>query len=101
MNFKDLLYDVLPVIEKTAPTIATALGSPAAGIAIKVLCDSFGCSPNDIPNLIKNINEDSDSLTKINNAEGDYLQKIAGLFASRFPLKASMTINLEWEPMNQ
>ena len=100
MNFKDLLHDVLPVIEKTAPTIATALGSPAAGIAVKVLCDSFGCSNNDIPNLISNIQQDSDANSKITNAEGDYLQKIAGLFASRFPLKASLTINLEWEPMN-
>lgn len=53
-----LLADIAPILLKSAPTIATALGSPLAGIAMTLVSTMFGTDEKDPNSLIKKVMDD-------------------------------------------
>ena len=74
--FKDLLGDIFPIIEKAAPILATALGSPIAGsasvIALNLLASAFGININDANKLSTAIYADPDAAIKLKEVEEKY-----------------------------
>lgn len=98
--FKELLKDAWPLIEKGAPILAGALGSPVAGIgaslAINMLGSAFGVNPNNIDelkNAIINHPLSNDLLADVENG-------FSVFFKNRLPLKAEINVKLEWEPIS-
>ena len=53
------------VLESGAPLLASALGSPVAGLAVGLLTHIFGGSTKDIPSLVAGISNDPDAAVKL------------------------------------
>ena len=71
MELKDILT-------KIAPTVATALGSPVAGVAVELLQQAFGISDKDQLDA-KLSNMSSDDILKLKQAEIDLQVKLKQL----------------------
>jgi hypothetical protein len=100
--FKEAFAELLPVIEKAAPMIASALGGPLAGtasVAVSALAKVYGSLPSDIPSLIKDIKNDSDSDTKLKNAQSLFQQSMFESYAGLLPRK--LTIVIDWTAREQ
>ena len=76
MSMKDIFKEALPVIEKVAPAIATALGSPVAGVAISCLAKMFNGDEKDLSKLAECILSDENVQDKLCKVEEDYLSNI-------------------------
>jgi len=90
--FKDALLDVLPIIEKGAPILATALGSPLAGIAVSALASAFDVKNNHLPSIIDNIKSSIDPDNRLLRAETEY----TSYFTQRPLQSAELTVKLQW-----
>jgi hypothetical protein len=99
--FKDILAEVFPIIQKVAPTFATALGSPGAGLAttfaLSMLAKEFGVNPGDVHQLVTCISGDPDCNSKLSNIESEFSGwiKNSGLQITP-PSKIEMSLKLEW-----
>lgn len=99
---KDKFKDVLPIISKFAPSIASAIGGPfgmAAGYIIPILANAFGTNPGDINGIVHQLMNDPMAESKLEDLEhehGDWLctltQSVSNL------VKANINISLEWQP---
>jgi hypothetical protein len=72
MNNK--LKDIIIVIEKMAPMLASALMSPAAGMAIQLLENTFGVSSD---SLATTISQDPNALEKLQQLELSHSDTLA------------------------
>lgn len=66
--FKEILTDVLPIIEKVAPVLANTLSGPYAILAshvVSMLIKAFEIENNDIHALAKSITDDPESHIKL------------------------------------
>lgn len=100
--FKQILQDIFPILEKVAPTFATALGSPIAGVAstfaLSILANKFGLNPKDVAKLPEVINADpecNDKLCEIENTFADWFKNNAQQIKS--PSKAEINVKVEWD----
>jgi hypothetical protein len=92
--FKAALQDILPIIEKGAPIVASALGSPLAGVAVSALASAFDGDFKDIPGLIEHIKSSADPDGQLQEAQNQYLH-----YLTVRPLQnAKITIELQWQP---
>jgi hypothetical protein len=97
MDFKiitDALQDVLPIIEKNAPAIAAAFGTPLAGTAIALLCNIFDSPKSDLPALSQKINEDPQATDKLTTAQVDLIKNAVG---GRRPAKITFSVCLDFD----
>lgn len=60
---------LVSIVSKYAPSVATILGSPLAGIGISLLCDLFNVGHNNVDELHKAIENDNNAPMKIKNIE--------------------------------
>lgn len=67
---------IVKTIAPFAETLATALGSPIAGAAVKVIADSLGCGnkPDQIVEAVKSI--DTDAILKLKQADQEFKEKM-------------------------
>ena len=91
-----ILKDIIPIIENSAPMIASALGSPMSGVIIKMLCDAFGASPHDLPALISKIQSSDDAPAIFKSLESANSNWISGLLNFQRPNKITISIALDW-----
>ena len=70
-------------LEQIAPTVATALGGPLAGIATEVIGKVFGVKPVDAQKMLEAGKMTSDQLAQLKNAEIE-LQKIEAQLGLNF-----------------
>lgn len=68
------LCDVMPIIEKAAPLVASFIGGPISGLIISLLALLVNCNPHDNENLIKKLKEDPDLYAKLSNLESTHGQ---------------------------
>lgn len=101
--FKEILGDAFPLIEKFAPVIGNALGSPLGGAAvgylINILANKFGIDASDIKNLAPAILGDEEAEDKLADLEytfGDWVKNSSRNFQLKLPQKAEITIKVEW-----
>lgn len=90
-----ILSDIMPILLKAAPTIATALGSPASGIAIELLERAFGVESGNTSSLIDKINDPSaiGVLQDLDNAHSSLLTPIANL---KLPSNLEVSFKVNW-----
>jgi hypothetical protein len=101
--FKEILGEAFPIVQRVAPIIATALGSPIAGSAtmfgLNLLASAFGVNPSNIKSLENAIVTDPDAESRLGDLESqfsDWFQSNAHKF--KMPLKAEINVKLEWQP---
>ena len=56
-------------LEQIAPTIATALGGPLAGMAVSAVAKAIGCEPDEVQNVISSGKLDATQVAAIQMAE--------------------------------
>lgn len=99
MNFwKEAFVDILPVIEKAAPIIATAIGSPMAGtasVALSVLAKVFSQQQWDIPGIVHAVTNDPEAESKLRSAQPMFQQHMLDEWRKYLPQK--LTIIAEWD----
>jgi len=102
--FKNLLKDAWPIIEKSAPVIASSLQIPYVGTAmaaINVLAKAFGVENFDIPALGKAIVDDPDCENKLCDIENNYGELLKNIITNHFPSEAEINIKLKLpQPIN-
>jgi hypothetical protein len=69
--------NALGVIKQLAPTIATALGGPFAGLALNVLAEKIGLDPDKVEAAV--LGGDPDLLMKVKESEHDFKLKMKEL----------------------
>jgi len=101
--FKDILGDAFQTIEKFAPTIGHALGSPMAGAAagylINLVANAFGINPANIRDLAPAILQDShagDKLADLEYTFSDWIKNASRNFQLKLPKTADIHIKIEW-----
>jgi hypothetical protein len=66
---KDLLCDIMPIMEKAAPIISTLLNNNKLSIILGLLALLVNCNPIDEQGMMKNLKEDPDLYAKLANLE--------------------------------
>ena len=97
--FKNLLKEAWPIIEKSAPAIASSLSIPYVGTAmaaINVLTKAFGIDNFDLPALSKAIVDDPDCEGKLCELENNYGEVLKNILSNHFPSEAEINIKLKW-----
>lgn len=95
MSFlKNALEEVLPIIEKGAPLISTALGQPVAGLAISALAKAFETHDFDLETLVDKIKTATDADDKLSEAQDTFLNKTR--LSLNSPSKMEVSLKLEW-----
>ncbi len=71
MSLKAFGKGALEIIKRVAPTVATGLGGPMAGMAMKVITDQFGGTPSsDIEEML--VAGDPDALVLLKQTEANF-----------------------------
>lgn len=106
MSLSEIQKSILPLIEKSAPVIASAIGGPigsAAGWAIALLAHAFNSDPTDISGLAEKMTSDTDlqsKLADLDSKHGDWLANVFSDIASnpkiRMPASAEINLKLNW-----
>ena len=95
-NFKEILGDSFAILEKFAPTIAGAIGSPVAGTAamfgLNLLSDAFGVPAHNIGSAINANPDAADRLGKLEATFSDWFKANNG--GIRWP--QSVEIKITW-----
>jgi hypothetical protein len=99
--FKEILGNAFPIIEKVAPVIASALGSPFNGAAamfgINLLAHAFGINPsnvNELSDAILSHPDSHDKLSRLEDCFAEWFENNQQYF--KLPTKAEFNIKLEW-----
>jgi hypothetical protein len=77
MALGDILSSLAVNVAKSAPLLATALGSPMAGIALSMLGEAFGISPTRPQDILDHLKNDPDSLAKLKEIELQHEQQLS------------------------
>lgn len=102
MSFIEIFKNALPIIEHSAPMIASALMNPAGGLAsgiVTLLGNVFGVESSDpqaIADAIVNHPQANDKLAALNQQHGAWLNKIL-TFLNQQPTSAEINIKLNWD----
>lgn len=93
-----LLAEILPILIKASPTVATALGGPLAGLAMSLVSYAFGVDPKQPSDLVSKVMSDVPGATTILQAletqHGDFLKSV--LSSTNNLASAEITIKLSW-----
>lgn len=91
--FKDMLGESFDILQKFAPTLASAIGSPAAGtltmFAINLLANAFGVPAANLGSALSTSHDVSDRLSQLEDLFGDFFRD------SRGQLKTPSTIEVK------
>lgn len=102
MNLKDIVSSALPVIEKSAPVLASTIGSPLAGIgtsfAVSLLAHAFNIEPDKLTDLSNAITNDPQACDKLCELEKNFKHIFKHMPA--MPSMAEVNIKLTWDKQN-
>lgn len=84
MSFGDILTQIAVKVGKVAPLVATALGSPLAGVALSLLGSTFGIDPTKPEEILERINADPEALLKIKQMEFDHEARLKQIAAEEY-----------------
>jgi hypothetical protein len=102
MMFKEIFAEAFPVIEKLAPSIAGAIGSPVASAAtmfgINLLGNALNVNPVNVRDVAQAVLTDPDAQGKISDLETMFAQWFKGHQCFKMPAKAEINVKLEWAP---
>lgn len=96
-----ILHILAPLISKFAPVLATALGSPIAGIVTSLIASAFGGDPKNLPDLVSKIGADTESQNKLAQLELDHGDLIKTLLITRPPTKIDLHVIVSYDTESQ
>ena len=71
-NFHKIFCDVIPVVQKAAPTISTLLGSPVTGMIIGLFASLVGENACDEHQIASAMRDDPDLFAKLQKLEATH-----------------------------
>jgi hypothetical protein len=71
--------DLIPLVAQYSPMIATALGTPAAGMVVSLIAHAFGCDGKDVKEITSAIHDDPEAGIKIKTLQFQHQDAIASL----------------------
>ncbi len=77
-DFQKVFCDLIPVVQKAAPTISTLLGSPVTGMIIGLFASIVGenaCEPDQIASAMKDDPYLFEKLQKLEATHGKWLKQ--------------------------
>lgn len=75
----DLLSDLKSVVTVGAPVLASALGSPIAGMVLSLIASKFGVDPAKTSDIIEAIKNDPESTIKLKQIENAHIESLQSL----------------------
>lgn len=91
-----LLSDLMPLVIRNAPMLATTLLSPFAGAVTSIFCDAFNTDPAKPEDLIENIKNDPAAEDKLHALEMTHGLKFKNMLGSSNLSNMKITIDLTW-----
>ena len=95
--FKEMLKDVWPLLEKSAPMIASALGAPSIGLPAMIAINALGSkfNGNNISDSMKNDPACEDKLCQLENVFSQFFKNPS----QQLPLPNGIEVNVKinWE----
>jgi hypothetical protein len=93
-------HALVPYLLRAAPALATAIGSPAAGIVTGLVASTFNADPKNLDDIIKKISTDPESEDKLAKLECDHGDMIKTLLFARAPAKIDLHIVVTYDTEN-
>jgi hypothetical protein len=101
MNMRETAKTILPVIEKSAPLLASLIGGPTGGAVawvVSMLAQQFDAEHGDLPGLINNMQSDPDMETKLKDLQDKHLTTISDLMQSfKSPSRIEVRFIASWD----
>jgi hypothetical protein len=91
-----LLADVMPILLKAAPTIASVVGSPIAGVGINLLENALGVEHGDIAGLVGKI-ADPGSEHVLSDLDSQHSSWLTQLLKVKMPSSIEINIKFNWQ----
>ena len=89
--------EIAPIICTAAPAVATALGSPLAGVATSLVCNSFNVDPKKPENLVSKILENipvsTEKLKSIDYNSSELFNKFLNW---KSPSEMELNLKMKW-----
>lgn len=76
--------DILPIVAKSAPILASVLGSPIAGIALSLIASAFGVKSDDVSKLSDVLKSDPDTAFKLKQLELQHAEALATIASNNY-----------------
>ena len=106
VNYAQIFREILPVLQKFAPTLAAIVGGPAGiatGFVIPLLANAFKLDfkPGSLSGLVSSILSASDAPEKLNAIEKEHAPWLSAMMDETGKLaKAEISVKLEWQPIS-
>ena len=101
MRLKPIFQEVLPIIQRVAPSVAAALGGPitmAAEYILPILTQAFGINSGDPHDVVQAILSHDGSENTLAKVEEEHSDVLCGLMNSMNHLsQAEINIKLSWK----
>lgn len=84
-GLKDVVgSNLISIVGKSAPLLATVLGSPLAGIALSLIASLFGADPKNIGDLVSKIQNDEEANIKLKELELKHQETLVQIASNDF-----------------
>ncbi len=81
--------DIMQVVKKSAPLLASVIGSPVAGVALSLIGNAFGVDGKDQQAIADAINKDPESAIKLRTLEYENAQMLAKIASTDYYTEVS------------
>ena len=90
-------HALVPFLVKSAPVLASALGSPAAGMVTGLVANAFNADPANLDDLTRRISTDPECEGKLCQLEKDHGDMVKTLLFARAPAKIDLHIVVNYD----
>jgi len=88
-----IIPELLSLVKTTAPIVASALGSPIAGVAVSLIASAFGIKGNDQNAIVNAIKSDPDAAFKLKELEYTHAEELKKIASTDFQTAVSDKMN--------
>ena len=94
----EIFKDISPILTKASPLIATALGSPVAGLAVSILSNIFEADPKNPNEIVNKILENVPEATnKLKCSEADHCDIFKSILGARQPSHLEFHVKVSFD----
>jgi len=101
MKLKEIFNDALPIIQRVAPTIASAIGGPlglASGYVLPILASAFNIHPSNPQSIVQAILSHDGSEDTLASVEKEHGSVLCDLMNTVSNLEnAEINVKLNWK----
>lgn len=82
-----MLSELISIVEKSAPLLASALGSPVAGIAVSLIENAFGITQSNPTQLAAAVSADPDAVAKLKALEFQHEDELKTIASTSYGIE--------------